>query len=114
MPFSEMSVDQRSTDGTLGVVLSTDTTRAAAQLDGELDRLSAPRLRGLLDHLVSTGYTHVELDVSRLGFLDAGGLDVLATAGERFDAVGGRLALVGATPWITRILRAVSLDGLLA
>ncbi|MDQ4092504.1 MAG: STAS domain-containing protein [Actinomycetota bacterium] len=92
------------------VVMSTDTARSYVQLRGELDLNTAPRLEQLLDRLRRDGHRQVTLDLSRLEFLSAAGLNVFFRVDQALRAVGGRLGLTRPTPMARRVLAITGLD----
>jgi anti-anti-sigma factor len=82
-------------------------------LFGELDTASAPVLRDCLAHLVDTGATNLEVDVSGLAFIDSTGLTVLMEQWHRLRPLGGSLALLSPAPAIRRVLDVTGLAPLL-
>lgn len=103
-------------DGTaprFGVRVSTDTTRAAGSLCGELDLATAPRARAVLDQLRRDGHLDVVLDLSQLEFFSIAGLRMLLRADEEFRAAGGQLTLVNPTPLVRRVLAITELESAL-
>ena len=79
-------------------------------LAGELDGLTAPRLEQLLTDLLSTGYRHLSVDCSGVGFLAAAGLNVFCQATCRYQAAGGWMQLVAVPRQIRRVLAITGLD----
>jgi anti-anti-sigma factor len=97
----------------LALVVMGEVPCARLLVVGELDYGTAPRLARLLSDLLDAGYRRIDLDLSRLTFLAAAGLNVFREATTRFDEAGGRLRLTGVTARITRILRITGLDTVL-
>lgn len=81
---------------------------AVVRLVGELDLASAPKLESVLAGLDGD----VELDCSRLGFIDAAGLRAFQKVRMRCEARGCELVLVDPSPAVDRLLRMVELDRL--
>ncbi|MFE1172939.1 STAS domain-containing protein [Streptomyces sp. NPDC058773] len=81
------------------------------KLFGELDYPSAARTNGRLDPVTAGDRPHMILDLTRVDFLDCGGIGVLCRARRRTRAHGGRLSLVITDPRFLRILDAVGLRG---
>jgi anti-anti-sigma factor len=81
---------------------------AVVRLIGELDIAGVPQLASALAGLDGD----VELDCSRLDFIDAAGLRAFQTAHEACAARGCTLVLVDASPAVDRLLRMVELDAL--
>lgn len=88
----------------------------AVHLSGELDVSSAGCLASVLSEVIdqAVGPPQVVVDLAGLGFLDARGLSVLASASRLAVGRGGRLALVRPPPIVRRILGITGLDDLLA
>ncbi|WP_432145710.1 STAS domain-containing protein [Streptomyces sp. bgisy084] len=81
------------------------------KLFGELDYPSAARTNRRLDPVTAGDRPHMVLDLSRVDFLDCGGIGVLCRARRRARAHGGRLSLVITDPRFLRTLDAVGLTG---
>jgi anti-anti-sigma factor len=96
--------------GSFQVVVSTGTTRSAAQLYGELDLITAPRLEGILDQLRGEGHQQITLDLSGLEFLGAAALSVFVRVDQALRATGGELVLIRPTRMARRILEVTELD----
>jgi stage II sporulation protein AA (anti-sigma F factor antagonist) len=95
------------------VILSTDTTRSCAQLRGELDLTTAPRLERLLDELYRDGSRQIILDMSGLEFLGASALSVFVRVDQALRAAGGELVLTRPSRMASRILSITGLDATL-
>jgi anti-anti-sigma factor len=79
--------------------------RAVVSLRGELDHVSAPRVRRIVEALASDGRDDIVLDLSALSFMDAGGLKLLY--GLRDDAVGARCSMVDGSEAAARLLQLI-------
>ncbi len=79
---------------------------------GEVDASSAPALSLALDRALRTGPRPVTLDLSRVTFMDAAALGVIAKAAASYP--GQSLAVSGANPFTTRLFHIVGMERLLA
>jgi anti-anti-sigma factor len=73
-------------------------------LDGELDLHGVDAVSTALDQLADSDITVIEVDASRLTFLDSSGLRVLLAGRERLQAKGGQLRVVNPSASIVRVL----------
>jgi anti-sigma B factor antagonist len=80
-------------------------------LNGELDRLSSPRLHDVLIAQLDGGTCRLVLDVTGLGFCDSTGLWTILELQRRADAAGGCLRLAGVHGVLERILTITGLAG---
>lgn len=76
------------------------------RLAGELDIATAAELRNRLASIEGD----IELDCSRLEFVDAAGLGVFVSAHRRLDGHGWKFVLVEPTPLLLRLLSVTGLD----
>ncbi len=90
-----------------------DTDRSRVALIGELDLASAPHLQRVLDELCRKGSQEIVLDLARLDFLSAIGLEVFVRADERLRAAGGRLIIIRPGSRTRRVLAITKLDTVL-
>ena len=93
-----------------GVEVHSDAHRSRVALIGELDLTSAPRLQQVLDELCRDGSQEIVLDLARLDFLSATGLEVFVHADDQLRATGGRLILNRPGPRARRVLAITELD----
>jgi anti-sigma B factor antagonist len=96
-----------------GMEIRWDSDRSRMALIGELDLASAPHLQHVLDVLRRDGFQEIVLDLTRLNFLSATGLEVFVHADEQLRAAGGRLILTRPGPRIRRVLAITELDTVL-
>ena len=75
-------------------------------LVGELDIATGPELR---DHVAAID-GDIEVDCSRLAFIDAAGLDFFVSAHKQCDAQGWKFVLVEPSPLLLRLLDITGLD----
>lgn len=76
---------------------------------GEIDIATAAQLRDRLAGPADSGQ-HVIVDLGGVGFIDAAGLRVLASAAAQAADRGGSLRLAAARPWVRRVLTLTALD----
>ena len=93
------------------VTVDQQTGRCSVELSGELDLASAHRLRAVLVQL-SPGT--VDMDVSKVTFVDSSGLAVIVAAHKRVSHLGGTLRVIGATGVVRRVFELTGLAFLLA
>lgn len=67
--------------------------RVSICVEGEVDVLTADRLRHEVEHVVDDGARAVHLDLAGVGFCDGAGLRALLSGAERVHAVGGTLVM---------------------
>lgn len=80
------------------------------RLAGEVDVVSAPRLRDRLVALVTDGDTRLVVDLGGVVFLDSMGLAALLSGLKRARAHGGDLRLCGASGHLQHVLALTRLD----
>ncbi|MGA9876789.1 MAG: STAS domain-containing protein [Solirubrobacteraceae bacterium] len=85
-----------------------DGSTCALSVEGELELVSAPRLKWALTDALGAGYSQVVLDLSRVTFIDSTALGVLVGVQRGLDA-SARLAIAGAH---SQVLRIFDLSGL--
>lgn len=90
---TDVSVDRRTSDGTVSVVVS-----------GELDTYSAPKLRAALGDVYEAAAKTVVVDLSQLDFIDSTGLGILVGLLKRCRPAGGDLVVANPRPRIAKIL----------
>lgn len=74
-------------------------------LRGEVDFLSSPYMRGVLEAAIDAGHSDVVLDLTDLEFMDGSGLRVIASAADRLEMLGGALAIRSPSALILRMLK---------
>ncbi|WP_157248493.1 STAS domain-containing protein [Nonomuraea typhae] len=79
------------------------------RLEGDLDKLTAPRLRGLLVELATAGPHELVVDVTALDFCDSSGLWVLVEHHRRLSTLGGTMRLSGVHGILQRVLEVTGL-----
>lgn len=84
--------------------------RTIVAVSGDLDVLSATRLRQLLDELIARGDTNLLLDLRLTEFVDSSGLSALVSGMKGARAAGGDLALICGEGNVRRLIEMVALD----
>ena len=84
--------------------------RTIVSVTGDLDVLTAPRLRDRLVDVIDGGASDVLVDLTPCEFIDSSGLSSLVTALKRMRAAGGELALVCPSGNVRRLIEVVALD----
>lgn len=80
------------------------------RIRGELDALSVPELRPLLDAVVDDGRRDVTVDLSQLRLVDSSGVGALVSLYKRVRAAGGKVSFVGVTDQPLVIFKLLRLD----
>lgn len=84
--------------------------RSVVVVSGDLDVLSASRLRDLLEELIAQGNTNLFLDLRPTEFVDSSGLSALVSGMKGARAGGGDLALICPEGNVRRLIEMVALD----
>jgi anti-sigma B factor antagonist len=102
-------------DGERSLRIETETTPVAVvvHLDGELDASTAPALRDELVRLIDGSVRVLDLNLSRLRFVDSVGLSVLVSGHHRARSQDVSYRLVDVAPPCRRILEITRLDTIL-
>jgi anti-anti-sigma factor len=79
-------------------------------LEGELDLASAPEIRRSVADAISTGDGDVVVDLSKVTFMGATGLNVLVSARNRLGAADRRLIVRCPSASVRRILAICQMD----
>ena len=77
-------------DGFLEIVVQRTPAGVTLVVTGDLDLETAPRLQDVVAGLGADAGGQVDLDLSRLSFVDVAGARALAQAGETIRSTGGR------------------------
>jgi len=86
-----------------------DNHATVLKLRGELDALSCPELRPVLDSLVTEGRA-VTVDLSELRLIDSSGVGAMVSLYKRIRANGGDVRFVGVTAQPLVIFKLLRLD----
>lgn len=82
------------------------------QAAGEVDLATAPVLRNVLDELIETGRPSIVLDLQKVTYFDASGLNVLLGIRRNMDEHRGSLRLVSPARSVARVLQLIGFFGL--
>ena len=80
---------------------------------GEIDLVTAAQLESALGEAVEGSRRGVNLDLSRVEFIDARGIGVIVEARRRAAASGHELVITAASKAVRRVVSLCDLDGLL-
>jgi anti-sigma B factor antagonist len=83
------------------------------RLDGRLNMVSAPRLKGAIDHLVDGGSPRVVVDLGGVVFMDSSGLGALIAGLKKARQASGDLRVAAANEQVLTVLRLTNLDRVL-
>jgi anti-sigma B factor antagonist len=95
----------------LGIAVSTAGERTLVALSGELDAATAPRLYAQFAELSGRGVRGVDLDLSKLEFMDSSGLSVVVAEHKRARDDGGGLVILSPN---RRVIRLFQINGLMS
>jgi anti-sigma B factor antagonist len=87
-----------------------DGDETTLEIEGTLDAVTAPELRGVVDQLVSEARKSVTLDLSNLRLIDSSGVGVIVSLFKRIRAIGGQVRIVGLRDQPRAIFRLLRLD----
>jgi anti-sigma B factor antagonist len=90
--------------------LTQDAETAVLRVRGELDALSCPELRPVLDTLAAKGKCVVTVDLSELRLIDSSGVGAMVSLYKRVRANGGEVKFVGVTAQPLVIFKLLRLD----
>src|SRR5438552_17435838 len=80
------------------------------RIEGTLDAVTAPELRGVVDELVGENRQSVVLELSSLRLIDSSGVGVVVSLFKRIRANGGQVRVVGLRDQPRAIFRLLRLD----
>jgi anti-sigma B factor antagonist len=92
---------------------SIDGGTVTLNITGELDAVSVPDLRPVLDDLISKGHKKIVIDLSGLRLIDSSGVGAIVYLFRKLRAVGGTVSVKGASDQPLAILRLLKLDQIL-
>jgi anti-sigma B factor antagonist len=90
--------------------LSQESGTTVLRVQGELDALSCPELRPVLDALVEKRQSAVTVDLSELRLIDSSGVGAMVSLYKRVRANGGEVRFVGVTAQPLVIFKLLRLD----
>jgi anti-sigma B factor antagonist len=82
-------------------------------LDGDLDVSTAPRLHTRLEEVIARGRGDVQVNMTRLRFCAAAGINELLRARRSLEGLGRRLVLMAVPEQIARTIQLADADALL-
>ena len=83
-------------------------------LEGEIDHHSAVATRGEIDRLIySNRPKRLELELSRIGFMDSSGLGLVMGRYALMRDLGGEITVLNPSPAILRIFKLAGMDRLI-
>ena len=86
---------------------------AVVRLDGRLNMVAAPRLKGAVEDVVDGGGTRVVVDLSAVTFMDSSGLGALIPALRKARQSQGDLHIAGVNDQVGTVLQLTDLDRVL-
>jgi anti-sigma B factor antagonist len=95
----------------LGIEVCEGGERTVVKLEGELDAATAPRLYATFAELSRRGISEVDLDLSKLEFMDSSGLSVVVAEHRRARDDGGGLVILLPN---RRVIRLFQMSGLMS
>jgi anti-sigma B factor antagonist len=101
-------VDHGNRDGT-----HPETGSHVVTVSGEVDTVTAPRLRQALEDALDSGPPAVMVDLAGVSFMDASGIGVLVSVAQQADSMNRKLTLGAPSQAVLRVLEAAGLDGVL-
>ncbi|MBG0823033.1 STAS domain-containing protein [Planomonospora sp. ID91781] len=96
----------------LSITVSDHRAFSVVTLNGELDTLSAGRLRQVIERALACGRVHLVVDTAGLRFCDSCGLRTLITAWRQTNEQGGSLRLIRVHGPLGRLLELTGLSTL--
>ena len=92
---------------------SIDSGTVTLHITGELDAVSVPDLRPVLDDLISKGHKKIVVDLAGLRLIDSSGVGAIVYLFRKTKAAGGVVTVKGASDQPLAILRLLKLDQIL-
>ncbi|APR85082.1 Anti-sigma B factor antagonist RsbV [Minicystis rosea] len=80
------------------------------EIEGTLDAVTAPDLRGVVDQIVSEARRSVTLELSSLRLIDSSGVGLIVSLFKRIRQGGGQVRIVGLRDQPRAIFRLLRLD----
>ena len=87
-----------------------DTSVSMIEVSGEIDRRLMQELCALIGSLIDEDRAHVVLEFSRVEHLHYQGIALLAERARQLRSLGGDLRIIGVSPYIRDIFRAVDAE----
>ncbi|HEY9072380.1 MAG TPA: STAS domain-containing protein [Candidatus Ozemobacteraceae bacterium] len=81
--------------------------------DGEIDVYTLGKLKDAVTMALSTGLSHLVIDLGRVTYMDSSGLGLLLGLHKQLDKARGRLIVTGPSAVVRDVLRVTNADRLL-
>jgi anti-sigma B factor antagonist len=94
----------------MNCVRTDDEALTTLKIRGELDALSAPELRPIIDQVVADAREQVRIDLSELRLVDSSGVGAMVSLYKRVRAYGGTVSFSGVTAQPLVIFKLLRLD----
>lgn len=98
------------TPAQLQVDITLETGGAVAQLRGEIDLRSSPKLRAALLQVADRKPTRVIVDLAGVTYVDSSGVGTLVEFKRRLERAGGKVVLSGLQPRVRSVFEITKLD----
>jgi len=79
-------------------------------ISGNLDSLTVPEIRPVIEKIVNSGATKVALEISALEVVDSSGIGAMVSLFKRLRSIGGDVKIVGVQGQPREILRLLGLE----
>jgi len=86
---------------------------AVVHLTGQLDALSAPRVRNALANVVAGGHSRLVVDLAQVGFVNSSGLGSLISGLKAARIAGGDLRIAQHSKQVSAVLTLTMLERVL-
>lgn len=90
--------------GEFDLAMQFGPTEVLVAVTGDLDLMTAPDLRSVLNGVLEESHRHVVLDVAKVGFMDAAALGVIAVTAARLRSIGASLTIRAPSPNASQLL----------
>ncbi|GAA1967053.1 STAS domain-containing protein [Nocardioides panacihumi] len=111
--MSPASPDHPEQEG-LSFEVSFEDNACVIRVTGDIDIMTAERLRSRLLELADAGHVNQVLSLEGDVFLDSAGLGAVVSIRRRLQVLGGALVLACSNELVLRLLRLTSLDKVVA
>lgn len=101
---------QLSSDFRAEILPGPDSASTVVRVVGEIDMLTAPSLRAVLE-TACEGSRHTVVDMAGVEFMGSAGITALLGAADRARDCGGRLTLQNPARIVRRVMDIVSIEG---
>ena len=84
------------------------------EIDGSLDALTAPDIRGVFDAVVASSVKKVTVDLGNLKMIDSSGVGAIVSLYKRVKAEGGQVVVTGVRDQPLAVFKLLKLDRVFA